>query len=228
PRERKQNENRVAITPAGVQMLTAAGHVVYVEAGAGFGAGFSDESYRQAGAAITSGDEVWSMAQMVMKVKEPLSEEYRYFREDLILFTYLHLAAEPLLLDRLIHSGMVSVGYETVQTLSGALPLLMPMSEIAGRMAPQIAAQILENHYGGAGILMGGVPGAVSRTATLALTNATLPYALQIANLGIEAALAENPTLARGLNTAYGKVTCPGVAESLGIELADASELLVS
>ncbi|MCL6600739.1 MAG: alanine dehydrogenase [Alicyclobacillus macrosporangiidus] len=367
PKERKQNENRVAITPAGVRTLVMAGHTVYVENGAGVGCGFSDAEYEAEGAFVTTSDEVWTTAQMVMKVKEPLPEEYPFFREDLILFTYLHLAADPPLVQAMLESGITGIGYETVQTASGSLPLLAPMSQIAGRMAPQIAAQFMENHYGGRGVLLGGVPGvkpahvvivgggnvgtnaariacgmgarvtvldtspdrlrdidnffdgrvatlqsnpysleeavrdadvligavllpgarapkiisedmvrgmrkgsvivdvaidqggcvatidhitthddpvyekygvlhyavanipgAVARTATLALTNSTLSYALEIANLGLKRALEHNLALQRGLNTFQGKVTCQAVAESLGFEVADVRELVVT
>jgi alanine dehydrogenase len=356
PKEIKNNENRVALTPAGVQALTRAGHEVRVERGAGAGAGFSDEDYAREGALIVSQEEAWNDSDMVMKVKEPLPSEYKFFREGLVLFTYLHLAAEPELTQTLLKKKMVAIAYETVQTANGFLPLLAPMSEIAGRMAPQIGAQFLEKHYGGAGILLGGVPGvppadvvivgggavgtnaakialglgarvtifdknpdrlrylddlfggrvqtvmsnsyelaravasadlligavlvpgakapklvteemvksmkpgsvivdvaidqggsvetidritthdnpvyikhgvvhyavanmpgAVARTSTLALTNATLPYAEKIANMGWEAAVLNDPALAKGVNTAYGMLTHPAVAESLGL-----------
>lgn len=360
PKEIKNNENRVALTPAGVRAFLTAGHQVAVEYSAGAKCGFSDADYQQQGATLVSREQAWDDADMVLKVKEPQAQEYGFFRDNLALFTYLHLAAEPELAGAMLRSGMVGIGYETVQTANGALPLLIPMSEIAGRMAPQVGAQFLENHYGGSGILLSGVPGvkpahvvivgggavgtnaakiaiglgarvsildmnadrlrylddifggrvetlqstdlalaeavadadvligavlvpgakapkivkeemvkqmrkgavivdvaidqggsietidritthdnptyekhgvihysvanmpgAVARTSTLALTNATLPYALQIANLGWNSAADRNPALARGLNIVAGKVTCAPVAAALGLEFAE-------
>lgn len=160
PKEIKDNENRVAITPAGVEMLRQAGHTVLIETNAGVGSGFTDDDYRQAGATIVdTAEEAWTRAELVLKVKEPLPSEYRFFREDLVLFTYLHLAAEPELTEALVESGMTAIAYETVQLDNGSLPLLTPMSEVAGRMAVQIGAQFLEKTKGGKGVLLGGVPG---------------------------------------------------------------------
>lgn len=162
PKEIKIDENRVALTPAGVLSLTKDGHTVIVETGAGLGSGFSDEQYRQAGATLNpEASEVWGQAQMVVKVKEPLPEEYGYFRSDLLLFTYLHLAPEPELTRALLKSNITAIAYETVQKTDRSLPLLTPMSEVAGRMASQIGAQFLEKPYGGRGILLGGVPGVL-------------------------------------------------------------------
>lgn len=159
PKEIKNNENRVAMTPAGAMTLINRGHEVYIETGAGIGSGFEDEHYVQAGAQIvTSAKEAWSM-DMVMKVKEPLPSEYDYFRDGLILFTYLHLAPEPELTKALIERKVIGIAYETVQLPNRSLPLLTPMSEVAGRMAAQIGAQFLEKTKGGKGILLGGVPG---------------------------------------------------------------------
>ena len=159
PTEIKNNENRVAMTPAGVLNLTRFGHEVYIEKGAGIGSGFTDEQYLEAGAQIVAtAEEAWSM-EMVMKVKEPLKEEYYYFREGLILFTYLHLAAEPELTKALVEKKVIGIAYETVQLPNSSLPLLTPMSEVAGRMSAQIGAQFLEKPKGGLGILLGGVPG---------------------------------------------------------------------
>lgn len=162
PKEIKTDENRVALTPAGALALARDGHRVLVEQGAGDGSGFSDEQYRNAGAVvIAEASEVWGQAQMVIKVKEPLVEEYRYFRSDLLLFTYLHLAPERELTEALLESGIAAVAYETVQKPDRSLPLLTPMSEVAGRMATQIGAQFLEKAYGGRGVLLGGVPGVL-------------------------------------------------------------------
>ncbi|WPP42374.1 alanine dehydrogenase [Paenibacillus hunanensis] len=159
PKEIKNNENRVAITPAGVATLTAAGHEVYVESGAGTGSGFSDESYAATGANIlAAAADVWATADMILKVKEPLPSEYGYFREGLILFTYLHLAAAPELAAALLEKKVIGIAYETVE-VNHTLPLLTPMSEVAGRMAVQIGAQFLERPHGGKGILLSGVPG---------------------------------------------------------------------
>ncbi|MFL6562168.1 MAG: alanine dehydrogenase, partial [Bacillus sp. (in: firmicutes)] len=159
PKEIKNNENRVAMTPAGVVNLVEFGHKVYIEKEAGLGSGFINEDYELAGAQLVdTAEEAWSM-EMVMKVKEPLPSEYKYFREGLILFTYLHLAPEPELTKALIDNKVIGIAYETVQLPNRSLPLLTPMSEVAGRMAPQIGAQFLEKVHGGMGILLSGVPG---------------------------------------------------------------------
>jgi alanine dehydrogenase len=365
PKEIKNNENRVAMTPAGVVNLLNFGHEVYIEKGAGLGSGFIDEDYISAGAQLVeSPKEAWSM-EMVMKVKEPLPEEYQYFRDGLILFTYLHLAPEPELTKALIDKKVVGIAYETVQLPNRSLPLLTPMSEVAGRMAPQVGAQFLEKVNGGKGILLSGVPGvqrgtvtiigggvagtnaakmaiglgakvtiidlnperlrqlddifgdnvttlisnpyniaeavkesdlvigavlipgakapklvteemvqsmkpggvvvdiaidqggifettdritthdhptyvkhgvvhyavanmpgAVPRTSTFALTNVTVPYALQIANKGYKKACLENEALLKGINTMGGYVTYQAVAEAHGLEFKDTKELL--
>lgn len=354
PKEIKNNENRVALTPAGVKALVKAGHTLWVESGAGLGSGFADDDYLASQAKVVpTASEVWQKADMIMKVKEPLPSEYGYFREGLVLFTYLHLAAAPELAKAMQAARVVGIGYETVQNEHG-LPLLIPMSEIAGKMSVQIGSQFLEKFNGGSGILLGGVPGvergqvaiigggivginaakialgmgakvtildvnvdrlrelddlfgnalntlvsnphniasavsqadlvvgavlipgakaptlvseetvasmkpgsvlvdvaidqggifattdhttthdhptyvkhgvvhyavanmpgAVPRTATLALTNVTLPYALEIANKGWRQALSDDAALRKGLNVAFGHVTYPGVAEAL-------------
>jgi alanine dehydrogenase len=356
PKEIKNNENRVAITPAGVAALVQNGHKVRIETNAGLGSGFTDAEYAAEGAEIVpTAADAWA-ADMVMKVKEPLPSEYGYFREGLILFTYLHLAPEPELTRALMEKKVVAIAYETIQLDNGALPLLSPMSEVAGRMAVQIGAQFLEKPYGGKGVLLGGVPGvpkgevviigggivgtnaakmavglganvtiidlstdrlrqlddlfqgrvqtlmsnsynianavkkadlligavlipgaraprlvteemvktmapgsvivdvaidqggsietidritthdnptyvkhnvihyavanmpgAVARTSTLALTNATLPYALLLANKGYREAIASNRPLAKGVNLIDGKVTYKAVAEAHGL-----------
>ncbi|APH66016.1 MULTISPECIES: alanine dehydrogenase [Bacillus] len=364
PKEIKNNENRVALTPGGVSQLISNGHRVLVETGAGLGSGFENEAYESAGAEIIADPkQVWD-AEMVMKVKEPLPEEYVYFREGLVLFTYLHLAAEPKLTQALKDKGVTAIAYETVSQ-GRTLPLLTPMSEVAGRMAAQIGAQFLEKPKGGKGILLAGVPGvsrgkvtiigggvvgtnaakmavglgadvtiidlnadrlrqlddifghqiktlisnpvniadavaeadllicavlipgakaptlvteemvkqmkpgsvivdvaidqggivetvdhitthdqptyekhgvvhyavanmpgAVPRTSTIALTNVTVPYALQIANKGAAKALADNAALKAGLNTANGHVTYEAVAKDLGYEYVPAEKAL--
>ncbi|PAD64225.1 alanine dehydrogenase [Bacillus siamensis] len=364
PKEIKNNENRVALTPGGVSQLIGNGHRVLVESGAGLGSGFTNEDYVSAGAEILEDrQQVWD-AEMVMKVKEPLAEEYAYFRQGLILFTYLHLAAEPELAKALTEKGVTAIAYETV-TDGRSLPLLTPMSEVAGRMAAQIGAQFLEKPKGGKGILLAGVPGvsrgkvtiiggggvgtnaakmavglgadvtmidlnadrlrqlddifghqiktlisnpvniansvaeadllicavlipgakaptlvteemvkqmkpgsvivdvaidqggivetvdhitthdnptyekhgvvhyavanmpgAVPRTSTLALTNVTVPYALEIANKGAAKAIAESPALKAGLNTANGHVTYEAVAKDLGYDYVPAEKAM--
>jgi alanine dehydrogenase len=366
PKEIKDNENRVAISPAGIDAFVEAGHEVLIETGAGEGSGFFDEVFIEHGAKIAqSAEEVWSSAEMVLKVKEPQPSEYRYFREDLILFTYLHLAAEPELTRALMESKVTAIAYETIQLDNGSLPLLTPMSEVAGRMSVQIGAQFLEKPKGGKGVLLGGVPGvlpgnvviigggtvgtnaakmalglgaqvtildvnpdrlrelddifrgqvrtlmsnsynigqavqqadlligavlvpgrraprlvteemvktmstgsvivdvaidqggsietidrvtthsnptivkhgvvhyavanipgAVPRTSTLALTNVTIPYAVQIANKGVERAVKENRALALGVNTMKGHVTHQAVAESLDLSHVPLSDVL--
>ncbi|MEK5212937.1 alanine dehydrogenase [Bacillus sp. FSL R5-0603] len=364
PKEIKNNENRVALTPGGVSQLISNGHRVLVETGAGLGSGFENEAYESAGAEIIADPkQVWN-AEMVMKVKEPLPEEYVYFRKGLVLFTYLHLAAEPELAQALKDKGVTAIAYETVSE-GRTLPLLTPMSEVAGRMAAQIGAQFLEKPKGGKGILLAGVPGvsrgkvtiigggvvgtnaakmavglgadvtiidlnadrlrqlddifghqiktlisnpvniadavaeadllicavlipgakaptlvteemvkqmkpgsvivdvaidqggivetvdhitthdqptyekhgvlhyavanmpgAVPRTSTIALTNVTVPYALQIANKGAVKALTDNAALRAGLNTANGHVTYEAVARDLGYEYIPAEKAL--
>lgn len=159
PKEIKNNENRVAITPAGVTALVQSGHQVLVETNAGLGSGFIDTEYQAVGATIVpTAADAWA-ADMVMKVKEPLASEYNYFREGQILFTYLHLAPEPELTKALVDKKVIAIAYETIQMPNGSLPLLMPMSEVAGRMSVQIGAQFLEKPYGGKGVLLGSVPG---------------------------------------------------------------------
>jgi len=356
-KEIKTKENRVAMTPAGVEQMTAHGHSVQVETSAGEGSGFSDETYRKAGATIIgSAQEIYQGCEMVMKVKEPLPVEYPMIRNGQVLFTYFHFAASQELTQAIIDSGSIAVAYETVERADRSLPLLMPMSEVAGRMAIQEGAKYLEKTYGGKGILLGGVPGvhpgtivvigggivgtnaakmacglgakvylldsnidrlrylsdimpkncfplvsnpatirsliqeadlvvgsvlipgamapklvtrdmlglmkkgsvivdvaidqggcfetskatthddpiyevdgiihycvanmpgAVSMTSTLALTNATLPYALQLADKGYKIAALENPELAKGLNIVEGTVTYKGVADAFGLK----------
>jgi alanine dehydrogenase len=162
PREIKTDEYRVALTPAGTRELVQRGHDVLVETGAGEGSAFADGAYQTAGARLGTVDEVWGEADLVLKVKEPLPEEYGRIREDLILFTYLHLAASEELTRALGESGAACIAYETVETDARALPLLAPMSEIAGRIAAQAGAYFLEKPLGGRGLLLGGVPGVAA------------------------------------------------------------------
>jgi len=365
PKEIKDNEYRVSLTPGGVASLVRAGHRVLVQKGAGEGSGFRDEEYALKGATITEeASKVWHDAEMVMKVKEPLPREYDYLREELLLFTYLHLAASEELTRRLLEERVTGIAYETVQLPNRALPLLTPMSEVAGRMAVQIGAHYLERTCGGRGKLLGGVPGvlpsvvvivgggtvgtnaaqialgmgaqvtiidintdrlrylsevlhgnlitlssnphniaeavsradlvigavllpgakaphlvtremiasmkggsviidvavdqggcietshptshseptymvdgvihycvpnipgAVPRTSTYALSNATLPYALKLANLGFEGAVRQDAALARGVNTHEGHITYRAVAETFNLPFKPLEELL--
>ncbi|BCU52557.1 alanine dehydrogenase [Staphylococcus auricularis] len=365
PKEIKNNENRVGLSPSGVHALVDEGHTVYVEKSAGLGSYFEDEDYTDAGAEIVdSTKDVWDV-DMVIKVKEPLEEEFDYFKEGLILFTYLHLANEDKLTKALMDKKVVAIAYETVQLSDNSLPLLTPMSEVAGRMAAQIGAEFLQKYKGGLGILLSGVPGvdkgkvtiigggqagtnaakialglgadvtildvnpkrlqeledlfggrvhtimsnplniedcvkqsdlvigavlipgakapslvtkdmvkemkegavvvdiaidqggifettdkitthddptytrhgvlhyavanmpgAVPRTSTIALNNATLPYAIQLANKGYEKALKESEPLAKGLNTLDGKLTNEAVGEALDIDYTSVDDVL--
>src|SRR4051812_23527320 len=357
PKEIKTNENRIALVPAGAEALIAAGHSVLVETGGGLGSGFSDEAYTDVGAKIArDAATVWRDSEMIMKVKEPIEREWPHMRRGQLIFTYFHFAADEKLTKAHIASGATCVAYETVELPTRELPLLTPMSEVAGRMAVQEGAKYLEKLYGGRGVLLGGVPGVVPakvvilgggivginaakmaagmgakvvildislerlrylsdvmpanvqliysnrhnileqiktadlvvggvlipgakaprlvrredlktmqpgsvivdvaidqggcvetihatthenptyvvdgvihygvanmpggvpRTSTLALTNATLPYAMQLANRGWKVALRDNPALLKGLNVTEGKVTYAGVAEAFGME----------
>ncbi len=159
PKEIKANENRVAATPGGVAAMVKAGHRVLVEKGAGAGSGFPDDEYVAAGANMAGADEVFGGAELILKVKEPLPPEYHRFRPGQVLFTYLHLAPEPDLTRMLMEREVAAIAYETVQLPDGSLPLLTPMSEVAGRMATQVGANLLCAPYGGRGVLLGGVPG---------------------------------------------------------------------
>ncbi|MEC9488078.1 MAG: alanine dehydrogenase [Halanaerobium sp.] len=365
PKEIKNSENRVAITPSGVEALTSRGHTVYIEQSAGMGSGISDELYQNAGAEILpTAEDVWTRSDMVMKVKEPLQQEYQYFREGLILYTYLHLAAEENLTRELMEKKVISIAYETVELADGSLPLLTPMSEVAGRLATQMGANYLAKYNGGRGVLLGGVPGvkpgkvaiigggvvgmnaakmavglgaevtildinpaqlryiddifrgevktlmsnkynieeevkeadlvvgavlipgakapalvtedmikkmkpgavvvdvaidqggciettyptthtdpvfvkhgvvhysvanmpgAVPRTSTFALTNATLPYAIKLADLGWEEAVKSDQALARGVNVLSGQITYQGVAEAFALDYKPLEELM--
>ncbi len=364
PKEIKTNENRVALVPGGAATLVQAGHTVLVEKGAGVGSGFEDQQYIDAGAKMLSVEEVWSKAEMIMKVKEPIRVEWPRMRRGQVIFTYFHYAADEALTKACLESGAVTIAYETVQLPTGELPLLTPMSEVAGRMAVQEGAKYLEKYFGGRGMLLGGVPGvepahvvilgggivgsnaakmaaglgakvtimdlslnrlrylsdvmpanvvtmhssrhnileqiakadlvvgavllpgakapklvkredlklmkagsvivdvaidqggcvetihatthedpiyvvdgvihygvanmpgAVPRTSTLALTNATFPYAVTLAQKGWRKACQEDRALALGLNVVEGKVTYPGVAEAFGLPYTPVEEIL--
>jgi alanine dehydrogenase len=365
PSEVKNHEYRVAITPVGVAELVAHGHEIYVQAGAGVGSAISDEEYVAQGAQIVpTAEETWAIGEMVLKVKEPVAGEFGYLRDDLLLFTYLHLAADPAGTEALLNAGTTAIAYETVQLPSGLLPLLYPMSEVAGCLAPQVGAHAMMKAQGGRGVLMGCVggvanakvvvlgggtagqnaanvalgmgadvtildtdldklrttfwrydnrvhqivssrlsireqvlaadmvigtvlipgakapklvtnelvsqmkpgsvlvdvaidqggcfedshptthadptfmvhdsvfycvanmPGAVPNTSTWALTNATLAYAVQLADKGWKRALKENLPLAQGLNTHAGQITYPAVADAFGLGYTRVDDLL--
>ena len=168
PTEVKDHEYRVAITPAGVHELVGRGHDVFVQAGAGEGSSLPDGEYAAAGAKVLgTADEVWEHAELLLKVKEPVASEYRFLRPDLVLFTYLHLAADRPLTSALAESGTTAIAYETVQLPDRSLPLLAPMSEVAGRLAPQVGAATLLRANGGRGVLLGGVPGVYPSTVVV-------------------------------------------------------------
>jgi alanine dehydrogenase len=168
PKEIKTQEARIAVTPDGVAKLVAAGHTVLVEKGGGVLSGFADELYAAAGARLeTSAAKIWKDAELIVKVKEPLESEYHYFRAGLNLFTYLHLASVPNLVQALCESRVMGIGYETVETDDGNLPLLVPMSEVAGRIATQIGCYLLHRNHGGKGVLLGGVTGTKRGTVVV-------------------------------------------------------------
>ncbi len=185
-REIKPQEHRVALTPAGARELLQRGHDVLVEAGAGLGSAFPDEIYERAGATIVSVDDVWSRSELLLKVKEPIAIEYSRLRPGLTLFTYLHIAADGPLTRALVDSGITGIAYETVETDLGGLPLLAPMSEIAGRLAPQAGAHYLEKPKGGRGILLGGVAG-VSPGKVVVIGGGMVGYNAAIIAIGLGA-----------------------------------------
>lgn len=205
-KEIKNNENRVALTPIGAFMLTELGHDVFVETNAGLGSGFTNMEYIDAGATIVeTAKEVWEGVELALKVKEPQPSEYQYFRPDLTLFTYLHLAAEPELTKALVESGITAIAYETVE-VDRTLPLLTPMSEVAGRMAAQIGAQILEKPHGGKGILMSGLPGVPRANVTVIGGGVVGTNAARIAiGLGASVTLMDiNPARLRQIDDLFG------------------------
>jgi alanine dehydrogenase len=185
-KEIKPQEYRVALTPAGALELIQRGHDVLVETGAGVGSAFPDNAYAAAGARLVSVDEVWSEAELLLKVKEPIEPEYARLRDDLILFTYLHIAADEPLTRALVESGVAAVAYETVETPDRRLPLLAPMSEVAGRLAPQMGAWALEKANGGRGILLGGVPG-VPPAKVVVLGGGVVGYNAALIAVGLQA-----------------------------------------
>ena len=185
-REIKPREYRVALTPAGALELGRRGHDVVVEHGAGVGSGFPDDAYAAVGARLASVDEVWAEAELLLKVKEPVAPEYGRLREGLVLFTYLHIAADEPLTRALVESGVTAVAYETVETADRRLPLLAPMSEVAGRLAPQMGAWALEKAHGGRGVLLGGVPG-VPPAKVVVLGGGVVGYNAALIAVGMQA-----------------------------------------
>ena len=185
-KEIKPQEYRVALTPAGARELVQRGHDVVVEEGAGLGSAFPDDAYERAGASIASVDDVWANAELLLKVKEPIAAEYQRLRDGLTLFTYLHIAADEPLTRALVDSGITAIAYETVETDRGALPLLAPMSEIAGRLSAQAGADHLEKPKGGRGILLGGVAG-VAPARVLVIGGGMVGYNAAVIALGMGA-----------------------------------------
>jgi len=229
PKEVKAFENRVAITPAGVQILVGRGHSVIIENDAGKQSGFTNEQYEQAGARIVpTAKEAWDV-DMVLKVKEPIEQEYQYFREGLILFTYLHLAADHRLTEEMLNKKVVGIAYETVQLPGGALPLLTPMSEIAGRMAAQIGAQLLERTHGGKGIILSGVPGVKRGTVTVIGGGVVGYNAARIAaGLGADVTILDvNPARLRELDNLFGNTVSTLISNEYNIEKQVAESDLV-
>lgn len=230
PTEIKNNESRVAMTPAGVFQLVRSGHEVFIQKGAGLGSGFLDKQYILAGATmVDSAAEAWSM-DLVMKVKEPIASEYSFFHDGLILFTYLHLAPEPELTRELIHKKVIGIAYETVQLSNGSLPLLTPMSEVAGRMSTQLGAQFLQKPDGGKGVLLGGVPGVRSGKITIIGGGVAGTNALKIAvGLGADVTVLDvNPDRLRELDDIFGNQISTLMSNSYNIaEAVRESDLVI-
>lgn len=229
PKEIKNNENRVGITPAGVVSLVASGHEVVVETGAGLGSGFTDEDYASVGAKIADVETVWATADMILKVKEPIAQEYHYLRPGLVLFTYLHLAADEALTKVLLEKKVFSIAYETVR-IGHQLPLLMPMSEVAGRMAVQIGARFLEKSEGGKGVLLAGVPGVKRGKVTIIGGGVVGTNAARVAaGLGAEVTILEHtPRRLRELDDLFGNsvTALMSTPYSLAQEIAE-SDLVI-
>lgn len=231
PKEVKEYENRVAITPAGVGALVERGHHVLVETGAGVGSGFPDDIYKSVGAEVVdTAEEVFQRAELILKVKEPQPSEYPLFRPYQILFTYLHLAPNRELTLALLERKVTAIAYETVQTPDGSLPLLAPMSEIAGRMAPQIGAHFLERPQGGRGVLLGGVPGVPPADVVILGGGVVGTNAARIA-LGLGArvtVLDVNPARLRFLDDMFGGMVTTLMSNSFNIARAvERADLLI-
>lgn len=230
PTEVKNNENRVAMTPAGVVNLALFGHEVYIQSGAGLGSGFTDADYETAGAVIVpTAEQAWEQ-EMVMKVKEPVASEYKLFREGQVLFTYLHLAPEVELTKALLDSKVTGVAYETVQLANNSLPLLTPMSEVAGRMSTQIGAQFLEKIHGGGGILLGGIPGVSRGKVTVVGGGVAGTNAAKVAiGMGADVTILDlNPERLRQLDDLFGKDVQTLISNPLNIaQSVENSDLVI-
>lgn len=229
PAETKDNEKRVGMTPDGVADLVNSGHEVTVASGAGLGSGFSDEEYRNAGATIGSADDAWA-AELVVKVKEPISSEYHYLREDLTLFCYLHLAAERALTEALVQSGVTAIAFETVTSPAGGLPLLTPMSEIAGRLSVQTGAHLLTTPAGGPGVLLGGIAGVAPINVTVIGGGTAGAQAVDVAvGLGAQVTVIDvNTTTLRAFMQRYdGRVRCVSSSPSAIAEALSYSHLVI-
>lgn len=230
PTEVKNNENRVAMTPAGVVNLALFGHEVFIQSGAGLGSGFTDADYEAAGATIVAdADQAWAQ-DMVMKVKEPVASEYKHFREGQVLFTYLHLAPEVELTKALLESKVTGVAYETVQLPNNSLPLLTPMSEVAGRMSTQIGAQFLEKIHGGGGILLGGIPGVSRGKVTIVGGGVAGTNAAKVAiGMGADVTILDlNPERLRQLDDLFGKDVQTLISNPLNIaQSVEKSDLVI-
>ncbi len=223
PREVKNNEFRVAITPSCVHDLVSNGHEVFVEASAGIGSGISDDDYRAAGGRILAdAAETWAMGELVLKVKEPVASEYGFFRSGLVLFTYLHLAAEAALTRALLDAGVTAIAYETVQLANRALPLLAPMSEVAGRLAPIVGANAMLKPAGGPGLLVPGVPGTRAASVTVLGGGVAGTSALQLAiGMGADVTVLDtNLFRLRELDALYGGRITTIASSTLEVERA--------
>lgn len=230
PKEIKNSEKRVAITPAGVSNFVQAGHTVIIEKDAGLGSSFTDQDYLDAGAEIIDDTaSIWTKAEMILKVKEPIESEYKYFREGLILFAYLHLAAEPELTQALVENKVTAIAYETI-TVNNTLPLLTPMSEVAGRMATQIGAQYLEQSKGGKGILLSGIPGINQGRVTIIGGGVVGTNAAKIAiGIGAKVTIIDlNPNRLRELSDIFGSNLQTLISNPLNIaEAVKDSDLVI-
>ncbi len=229
-RETKTDEFRVAMTPAGVHDLVEDGHTVLVETGAGSGSRIEDDHFESAGGTIVGGaTAVWAEADMVVKVKEPQEGEFEHLREDLVLFTYLHLAAYPKVAEALVQSGATAIAYETVQLPDRSLPLLAPMSEVAGRMSVQVGAHFLEKEEGGRGVLLGGIPGVEPATVLVIGAGMAGSNAVQIAaGMGADVQVFDlNPKPLRHIDQVYRGLVKTKVANQLDIKEAVADADLV-
>jgi len=229
PKETKNNENRVAITPAGVLNLVQSNHQVCVEYNAGINSGFTNDEYKEVGAQIVDTAAVAWSQEMVLKVKEPTPEEYNFFYKGLILFTYLHLAADKTLTEALVRKKVVAISYETVQLADHSLPLLIPMSEVAGRMATQMGAHFLEKTKGGKGILLGGVPGVKRGKVTIIGGGIVGTNAAKIAvGLGAEVTIIDlNPERLRQLDDIFSNSINTLISNPLNISEATAESDLI-